>query len=82
MSERDADTLPQPGPPMAEWVAVRDAAGREHRVPLRPDGAYIEALRRGAERRDARRPLEELLDELTVATTELDELRRAFAPRR
>lgn len=63
-------------------MVVHDAAGATHRVPLRPDGAYLKRLERGAARRDAARPLEELLDELQAATTALDELERAFAKRR
>ncbi len=59
-------------------VAVYDSAGRAHLVPYRPDGAYLDALRDGAAARDARRPLDEILDEIGVAGGQLDELERAF----
>lgn len=64
------------------YLVVHDATGREHHVPLRPDGAYLQALERRGAQRDAARPLQELFDELTVATGDLAELERAFAHRR
>lgn len=54
MSDRLDSPLPAHKAPGEEWIVVRDDRGREHRVPLRPDGAYITALREGATRRDER----------------------------
>lgn len=70
------------GPSADGWITLHDAHGTPHQVPLRPDGAYIKRLQQGAARRDAARPLEQLLDELSAATGALDELERAFAHRR
>ena len=62
----------------AAGVVVYDRAGRAHVVPYRPDGAYLEALRGGAAARDAKRPLEDVLDEIGITGGHLDELERAF----
>ena len=72
--------------PRPEWsddfVTVYDTHGTAQRVPLRPDGAYLRALERGGAQRDARRPIGELFDELTVVTRDLAELERTFRQHR
>lgn len=62
-------------------MTVHDAAGRAHQVPLRPDGAYLDQLERDTARRDASRPAEELLDELSAWTRSLHELQRGLTQR-
>ncbi len=69
-----------------EWsdgfVTVYDTQGAAHQVPLRPDGAYLQALERSGAQRDARRPVGDLFDELTVVARDLAELERTFRHRR
>lgn len=77
-SPQDARKDPLPG---QQTITVYDTAGRAHEVPLRPDGAYLQALERDTARRDAARPAEELLDELSAWTRSLHELQRGFTQR-
>ena len=82
-----SSTVSAPRPPADDapggqaWITVHDAAGRAYQVPLRPDAAYLEQLERDAARRDASRPAEELIDELSAWTRSLHELQRGFAQR-
>lgn len=47
---------------------------RVHQIPTRPDGEYLFELERETARRDAARPAEELLEEISSRTSALHDL--------
>ncbi len=57
---------------------VLDQAGRPQRIPFRPTGADLLQLERRGARETARRPLEELLEELEAAAEDLLALERGL----
>lgn len=65
--------------PTGTYLELEGPDGRVHRIPTRPDGEYLLALERDTARRDAARPAEELLDEISSWTRALHDLDQSFA---